>query len=61
MELEYSSKEYDEEIEAEPRPSHNEQTCPYLRNGSMVIRRPNGKTVGFEGVQESVPNIVERV
>ncbi|GJR17943.1 hypothetical protein Tco_0966470 [Tanacetum coccineum] len=60
-ELDYSSEDYDEEIEAEPRPSNNERTCPLLSIGYPVVGRPSGRTVGFEGVQERVPSRVERI
>jgi hypothetical protein len=54
-ELEYSSDEYDEEIEMEPRPSAPRTTHPVLRIGSPVGRRIGGRNVGFEGVPERTP------
>ena len=47
-ELVYSSDEYDEEIEMEPRPSVPETHRPILRIGSPTTRRAGGRSVGFE-------------
>lgn len=54
-ELEYSSDEYDEEIEMEPRPSTHRAHHPILRIGSPASRRVEGRSVGFEGVPERTP------
>ena len=54
-ELVYSSDEYDEEIEMEPRPSVPETHRPILRIGSPTTRRAGGRSVGFEGVPERTP------
>ena len=54
-ELEYSSDEYDEEIEMEPRPSITRAQHPILRIGSPTGRRVGGRNVGFEGVPERTP------
>nr|GEV21432.1 ribonuclease H-like domain-containing protein [Tanacetum cinerariifolium] len=42
-ELEYSSEDYDEEIEAEPRPSTHGQTRPTLRIKPSLFKEPTGK------------------
>lgn len=54
-ELEYSSDEYDEEIEMEPRPSIPRAHHPILRIRSHAGRRAGGRNVGFEGVPERAP------
>lgn len=54
-ELEYSSDEYDEEIEMEPRPSTSRANHPVLRTGSPASRKTNGRNVGFDGVPERTP------
>lgn len=51
-ELEYSSKEYDEELEAESNPASVDETTPALRIGSPSARRLGGRVVGFEGVRD---------
>lgn len=54
-ELEYSSDEYDEEMEIESRPSAPGVTHPILRIGSPTGRRTRRRSVGFEGVPERPP------
>ncbi|GJS25413.1 hypothetical protein Tco_0454045 [Tanacetum coccineum] len=55
-ELEYSSEEYDEEIEAKPRPPTDRQARLALWIGSPVTRRTSERIVGFEGISERAPN-----
>lgn len=54
-ELEYSSDEYDEEIEMEPRPSIPRAHHPILRIGSPASRRVEGRNVGFHGFPKELP------
>nr|GEX80534.1 hypothetical protein [Tanacetum cinerariifolium] len=44
-----------------PRPSSNGYTCSTMMIGSLIIRRPNGITIGFKGVSEKVLSGAERV
>ncbi|GJW96590.1 pyruvate/phosphoenolpyruvate kinase [Tanacetum coccineum] len=56
----YWLKEYDEEIEAEPRQTRANETTPALRIGSPSTRRSGGRVVGFEGVRDRDTSISER-
>ncbi|GKC49246.1 hypothetical protein Tco_1071991 [Tanacetum coccineum] len=47
-ELEYFSKEYDEDREMESRPGQNRETTPPLRMRSPRVRRQRKRVVGFE-------------
>ncbi|GJZ42039.1 hypothetical protein Tco_0588925 [Tanacetum coccineum] len=58
--LEYSSEEYDEEIEMEPRPTRVVETTPILRTGSPRPRRARGRVVEFEGTPNRDEIRVER-
>ena len=59
--LEYSSDEYDEEIEMEPRPSTPWATPSTLRIGYPVGRRTGGRSVSFEEIHEKAPTRRERI
>ncbi|GJU68172.1 hypothetical protein Tco_1254431 [Tanacetum coccineum] len=59
-ELEYYSKDYDEDIKAELRPLSNGQARLALRIGSPVIRMANRRTVAFEGITKRAPNEIGR-
>lgn len=54
-ELEYSSNDYDEKMEMEPRPQSQGFTHSAMRIGSFSSRRTNGRTVSFEGIPERAP------
>ena len=54
-ELEYSSDDYDEEMEMEPRPQSQGVTHSAMRIGSPSSRRTNGRSVSFKGIPERVP------
>ena len=60
-ELEYSSDDYDEEIEMEPRPQSQGVTHSALRIGSPSSRRTSRRSVGFKGVPERAPTRREGV
>nr|GEV18677.1 hypothetical protein [Tanacetum cinerariifolium] len=60
-ELEYSSDDYDEEIEVKPRPPTHGQAHAALRIGSPVIRETSERTVRFEGISERDSNVNERI
>ncbi|GJY19622.1 hypothetical protein Tco_0391113 [Tanacetum coccineum] len=47
-ELEYFSKDYDEELEMEPRPERTREVTPPLRTRSPRVRRQRERVVGFE-------------
>ncbi|GJS66818.1 hypothetical protein Tco_0390236 [Tanacetum coccineum] len=47
-ELEYSSEDYDEEREMEPRPEPNREVTPTLRLRSLVVLRQRERVVRFE-------------
>ncbi|GJR06724.1 hypothetical protein Tco_0529708 [Tanacetum coccineum] len=48
IELEYISKDYNEEREMEPRPERTREVTPPLRTRSPRIRRQCERVVGFE-------------
>ncbi|GKC09296.1 hypothetical protein Tco_1000906, partial [Tanacetum coccineum] len=58
VELEYSSEEYDEEIESQPRLLN--ETTHTLMIGYPIARRSRGKVVVFEGIQERTMSGAER-
>ncbi|GJV77430.1 reverse transcriptase domain-containing protein [Tanacetum coccineum] len=47
-ELEYFSKDYDEERKMEPRPERTREVTPPLRTRSPMVRRQRERVVGFE-------------
>ncbi|GJU77597.1 hypothetical protein Tco_1274667 [Tanacetum coccineum] len=59
-ELEYFSKDYDEEREMEPRPEPTRAATPPFRIASPRIRGRGERTVGFEGAQSRGESMVER-
>lgn len=54
-ELEYSSDDYDEEMEMEPRPQSQGVTHSAMRIGSPSSRRTNGRTISFEEILVRAP------
>ncbi|GKC33032.1 hypothetical protein Tco_1040326, partial [Tanacetum coccineum] len=59
-ELEYFSKDYNEEREMEPRPEPTRAATPPLRVASPRIRRQGERTVGFKRDQSRGESRVER-
>ncbi|GKC44837.1 hypothetical protein Tco_1062559, partial [Tanacetum coccineum] len=59
-ELEYFSKEYDEEREMEPRPGQNRETTPPLRMRSPRVRRQRKRVVGFKEAPNREGGRIER-
>ncbi|GKE53122.1 hypothetical protein Tco_1488278 [Tanacetum coccineum] len=59
-ELEYFSKDYDEEKEMEPRPEPARAATPTLRAASPKVRRRRERVVGFKETQNRGESRVER-
>ncbi|GJY11685.1 hypothetical protein Tco_0380994 [Tanacetum coccineum] len=59
-ELEYFSKDYDEELEMEPRPERTREVTPPLRTRSPRVRKQRERVVGFEEAPNREKSIIGR-